>query len=157
MLLGKTRTQLWKINVEYNRVAFFGFGSYEEAKEVAEKYGLEICEFHKKDGDRVWRNRGHVYEAYDMKVQFANYIIFTTDDEEDFYEEEVKPFLEDFDSLEDLKKIIAYKEDILEKIQIAGDDELVLMNGNSGDYYDTVPRYVMSYYYDTHHYAIGVC
>lgn len=146
-----------KINDEYNRVAFVGFETFEEAEEVAEKYGLEICEFTKDDGDRVWRNRGHVYNPYDMKKKFANYIIFTTDDEEDFYENEIKEQLGDFDSLEDLKKFIEYKEGILEKIRLAGDDELVIVNGASGDYYDTVSRYTMSYYYDTHSYAIGVC
>ena len=138
--------------------ALIGFENFEQAKEIANKYPeVRITTFHKRDGWQLWeRNNNTTHEQLQNSASdFGDdYNQFTSEDAEDYFENEVKQFLEDFENFEDLNKFLKEREEVLDKIQLCGDNELVITY--QGRYYDTIEKESMSFYHDTHHYAIGI-
>lgn len=140
------------------KYALIGFETFEEAQEIANKYPeIRITTFHKRDGWQLWeRNNNTTYQSFLTSASDfgSDYNQFTSEDAVDYFENEVKPFLEDFENFEDLKKFLEEREEVLDKIQLLGDNELVITY--QGRYYDTIEKESMSFYHDTHHYAIGI-
>jgi len=138
--------------------ALIGLKNFEQVEEIANKYPeVRITTFHKRDGWQLWeRDNNTTYEALQNSASdFGDdYTQFTSEDAEDYFENEVKPFLEDFENFEDLNKFLKEREEVLDKIQLLDDNELVITY--QGRYYDTIEKKSMSFYHDTHHYAIGV-
>jgi hypothetical protein len=138
--------------------ALIGFQTFEQAQEIANKYPeVRITTFHKRDGWQLWeRNNDTAYEPLQNSASdFGDdYNQFTSEDVEDYFENEVKPFLEDFENFETLNEFLKEREEVLNKIQLLDDNELVITY--QGRYYDTIEKKSMSFYHDTHHYAIGI-
>lgn len=138
--------------------ALIGLKNFEQAQEIANKHPeVRITTFHKRDGCQLWeRNSNNTYEPLQNSASDfgADCNQFTSEDAEDFFENEVKQFLEDFENFEDLNKFLKESEEVLDKIQLCGDNELVITY--QGRYYDTIEKESMSFYHDTHHYAIGI-
>lgn len=142
--------------------ALKGFVTFEQAQEIAIKYDLSIESFYKKDGWNLWVRTGNwMYEPFqnscdnygDIYSQFEGRLS-TENWEGEFFESEVKPFLEEFDNFDDLKKFINDKEELLEEIGKADDDELVITQ--YGSYYETIKKESMYFYFDTKHSVIGL-
>ena len=138
--------------------ALIGFENFEQAKEIANKYHeFRITTFHKRDGWQLWeRNNNTTYEAFQSSASDCgdDYNQFTSENAVDYFENEVKPFLEDFENFETLNDFLKEREEVLDKIQILDDNELVITY--QGRYYDTIKQESMSFYHDTHSYQIGI-
>ena len=138
--------------------ALIGLKNIEQAKEIEDKYPeIRITTFHKRDGWQLWeRNNNTTYEALQNSASdFGDdYNQFASEDAVDYFENEVKPFLEDFEDFETLNEFLKEREEVLDKIQLLDDNELVITY--QGRYYDTIEKESMSFYHDTHHYAIGI-
>lgn len=138
--------------------ALKGFDDFEQAKEIAEKYDLSIECFTKKDGWQLWcrsgdwRHEPFKNSADDYGDNYMSYSSGT--DEKEFYKDEVKPFLNDFETFEELEKFIKDRKEIYEEIERADDDEIVITN--YGSYYETIKKESMYFYHDTNHYVIGL-
>lgn len=137
--------------------ALVGFETFEQAQEIADTYNLSIESFESKDGWRLWtRNNRTMYEPYNNSAEDYgdNYNDLWKMDEEEFYEAEVEPILENFDNLTDLKNFIKEKEEIFEEMEKMSDEEIIITH--EGRYYETIKKQSMSWSHDTRHYIIGL-
>jgi hypothetical protein len=137
--------------------AIIGFDSFEQAEELAKENGLSIEIFHKRDGWDMWYRTGcQAHEPFERSADEYgdDYREFSKKDLEGFYENEVQPFVSDFDDFDSLRCFLDKMEKIKDEIEDAEDDELVL--ACCGEYYSTIKKRTMSYTYDTNHYAIGL-
>ena len=71
-----------------------------------------------------------------------------------YFDNEVKPRLDDFDDIDSLKKFVDEQEIIMEELDLCNENEAVITY--CGDYYDTVKVKSIEWSHDTHHYVIGV-
>ncbi len=142
----------------YIKGALKGFDTFEQAEEIAQKYDLDIQEFHKRDGQQLWSRAGWANRAFQNSDSDYgdNYSSFNGGEisEEEFFESEVKPCLENFDNFEDLNGFLKQKEELFDNICCADIDELVITY--CGDYYETIKKESMYFYHDTKHYVIGL-
>lgn len=139
------------------RYAIIGFDTYEQAEELAKEYDLSIEIFTKRDGWKFWYRTGHeAWEPFQRSAEDYgdDYHQYTKADLEDFYENEVQPFVEEYDDFTSLRDFLDNMEDVKERIEDAEDDEIVITCGS--DYRETIKATTMAYEYDTHHYAIGL-
>ena len=137
--------------------AIIGFDSMEEADECAQKYGLSVEIFHKRDGWNLWYRTGNrAYEPFTRKVEEfgADYELFTAGGEEYYYEDEVRPFIDEFFNFEDVEKFLKERRQVYEEILLLKDNQAVLTY--QGLFCDVIKLHTMSYNCDTHNYAIGV-
>lgn len=137
--------------------AIIGFDTFEQAEKLAKETGLSIEAFKKCDGWDLWNRTG--CQMGDPFLRTADdfgddYLGYTKDDLDCFYENEVQPFVSDFDDFDSLRCFLDKMEKIKDEIENAEDDELVL--ACFGEYYSTIKKRTMSYTYDTNHYAIGL-
>lgn len=126
-------------------------------KKLAKEYGLDIETFTKRDGWNFWYRTGDkAWEPFKRSAEEYgdDYHEYSNEDLDDFYENEVQPFVADFDSFEQLRSFLSSMEHVQEEIENAEDDEIVIAR-NDG-YCETIKAKTMEYEYDTHHYAIGL-
>lgn len=136
--------------------AIIGFENWQQVEEIAQKYNLDIISFHRKDGWNWYEREDFVHEPFKISTSSYgdDYFSFTLEDAEDFYENEVKFALEDFDNIESLQKFINEKKELLDKIEALDEDEMVITC--EGRYYETIKKEMIEWDFDTHHYVIGV-
>ncbi|WP_289091536.1 hypothetical protein [uncultured Bacteroides sp.] len=137
--------------------ALIGFDTFEQAERIANEYGLSIELFTKNDGWQLYyRTNNRAYSAIVVSAEEYgdNYMSFTKSDYDDFYENEVKGMIGDFDSFDEVESFIENKKRVYEAIEDLEDDEMVLTY--QGEYYDTVKKYTMCHYYDTKTTVIGI-
>ncbi|MFC5046882.1 hypothetical protein ACFSTE_10915 [Aquimarina hainanensis] len=136
--------------------AIIGFENYEEAKKLSDRFpGLSIESFFKRDGWNFYkRTNQKCFEPFQNSEEDYgdNHNLFTTD--ENFYEDEIKPLLEEMGDLTSLKELISAKEEILEEIQALEEGEAVITY--EGRYFETIKTESMSFYNDTKTHVIGV-
>lgn len=139
------------------RGAIIGFSTFNEAKALAEKHNLRITTFYKKDGWQFYTRNGdttwsplHI-TASDYGDDYSR---FETSDRRYFFENEVKPFLEDMESFDDLRKFVSQKEKIFEKLENIDDGQFVITY--RGAYYETIDRELMEWSNDSQTWVIGV-
>lgn len=84
----------------------------------------------------------------------ADYELFTAGGEEYYYEDEVRPFIDDFFNFEDVEKFLKERRQVYEEILLLKDNQAVLTY--QGLFCDVIKLRTMSYNCDTHNYAIGV-
>lgn len=136
--------------------ALIGFEDYFNAQYVAIRYELKIQFFTKKTGWKLWYRTGETAHE-EMKLNAGNFnadeVIQTT--EEEFFNEEIKPRLNSFHTLDEVKTFIENMEEIWEELENADEvTEMVLTKERR--YYQTVDRQTMNYEHDTNHTAIGL-
>ena len=92
-------------NLKY---AYIGFETFEQAEEFANKFNMELAILDKHNGWQLWHRGNTAWEAFhiDSNDYGDNYCHFRASDAENFYEENVKPCLEEFDSFEGLEEFI---------------------------------------------------
>ena len=142
---------------QFIKKALIGFETYEQAEMVAKKYGLSIEYFTKRDGWKLYyRTNDKAYSAIEVTAdQYGDdYRSFTSADCDNYYENEVKGMVCEFDSFEEVESFLTMKKKIYEAIENLEDDEMVLTC--QGEYYDTVKQYTMCHFYDTKSTVIGL-
>lgn len=137
--------------------ALIGFDSFEDAERVANRYGLSIEIFTKRDGWELYYRTGNsAYSEIEVSAEDYgdDYRSFTLSDYEDFYLNEVQERISEFNNFDDVSKFLEAKKKIYEAIEDLEADEMVLTR--CGEYYDTVKIITMSHYYDTKTTVIGI-
>lgn len=141
-------------NLQY---ALIGFDNFEQAQQIADEYGLSIEIFHSRDGWQLWYRTGNwTFEAFEIdETDFGNnYLAFYASDLENYYEDEIKPLLGDFDNLETLRAFLDDSEEVMNEIERIDNDEVVITH--EGRYYLTTKKKGMIFSNDTKIKAIGV-
>lgn len=136
--------------------ALINFKNFQQAEEVAQKYGLIIKEFRKNDGWQLWyRCRGEMFEPFQRSIEDYgdNYTMWEDGDEEEYFGT-IKEQLTQCESMDEAQDILKNGKEVYEEIQCLDDDQAVITS--DGRYYETINKHCMGYYYDTHHYVIGV-
>lgn len=135
--------------------AVIGFDTFEEAESYAAENNMEVQMFYRRDGWQLWERKGAAYEAIKVKVEdFGDDChALTEQDQEDFYEEWVKPALDNCVSIDDVKQVIQDLEEVENKLLLIDETQVVIIRGNK--YEETLDKFVMEYTYDVHNYAIG--
>lgn len=86
-----------------------GFDSFEQAEKLAKEYGLSIEYFTKRDGWSLWFRLGRkAFEPFERSAEEYgdDYCGFSKEDLEDFYENEVLPFVSDFNDFASLRSFL---------------------------------------------------
>ena len=135
-----------------------GFESFQQAKEVANKYGGEVVSLHRRDGWELWQSQSPAWEAYDIEriyqEQEGCQIYDSGMTEEQFIEEEsVADMVADMDSIDAIAKYVAHIKELWQQIETLDDSQFLAVGNGWTEMHDKTG---MSYYDDTHHYAIGV-
>jgi len=136
--------------------AVVGFNTFDQAKELAEKYNLMIYSFHKRNGWSLWHRLNEVCEPYyNTSEDYGdNYDELCQISEEDFFEDQIKYELQELESIDEVEKFLKVKKELWEEVENLDDDEIIITY--LGSYYETVKKKSMSWYYDTHTYIIGL-
>ena len=136
--------------------AIVGFNSWEQAEELSKKTNLPLEIISKRDGWGYWRRNGktangplQIYESdYGENTEF-----FDSRHKENFYQNEVEPFLDGIEE-EDRQEFIDNMRVIEEKLSTCeGDDAVVAMNGK---YVFTINTRPMYFQIDSKTYAIAL-
>lgn len=139
------------------KYAIIGFSDFQEAQSIAEKYGLRITTFFKKEGWQLWqRDKNTTFKPMHITSENYgdNYKHFYCSDYRTFFEDEVKPRLENFDDFDSLEKFVLNQREILDKIDSIDDSQLVITRNL--EYYETIDIQSMSWNHDGNYYEIGV-
>ncbi len=139
------------------RKAIIGFESYEQAEELAEKYGLEIEMFEKRDGWDLWARRDRIFNAFDMAFIYVEecYDFYKKISFEDFCKrEDVHGQLKECEDFDEMQARLESFKDLFEEIESLKEGE-ILIKDNDGNTFVS-KEYSMQYSYDTHNYAIGL-
>lgn len=136
--------------------ALIGFETFEQAEKFAQEHGLDIWMFHKRDGWELWERVQSVYEPMSISREDYgdDYNMFKADELENYFEDNVKPCLEIFDNIDDLRDFLDEQEIIMRELGKLNDDEAVITY--CGTYYETIKLHPMELKHDTHNYVIGV-
>ena len=138
--------------------AIIGFDNFDQAQEIANENDLSIEVFTKKDGWQLWYRTGNsAYKEFEIDSSFygEDYLELEAGmDEEDFFNEEIEPFILDCNNFDELDKFIENKKEIFGAIQAAAKNEVVLVH--NGYYFETIKTTSMEFYHDTNHSAIGL-
>lgn len=137
--------------------AVIGFDTFEEADKLAKENGLSIEVFTKRDGWNLWYRTGNkAWAPFERSAEeFGdNYRLYSKEDLEDFYENEVQPNVDGFDDFASLRAFLDNMEEVCDEIEVSDNDEFIL--ASFGKYCGTIKKTTMAYCYDTHHYAIGL-
>ena len=136
--------------------ALVGFETFEKAKKFAQEHGFDIWMFHKRDGWELWDRVQSVYEPMSISCEDYgdDYSIYKADELENYFEDVVKPSLEIFDNIEDLRDFLDEQEIIMRELGKLNDDEAVITY--CGTFYETIKLHPMEWKHDTHSYMIGV-
>lgn len=139
------------------RGAIIGFDTFQEAERLAEQHGLCIRTFFKRDGWLLYqRESGCTYRPLHITASDYgdDYSQLDASDCRCFFENEVKPFLEDMESFEDLKNFVEKKEKLFEELECIDDGQIVITR--YGCYYETIDRELMEWSNDSKTWVIGI-
>lgn len=143
--------------LENTKQAIVGFEDFQEAEEFAKKYGLRITIFFKKDGWNLYvRNSNTITSAMNITAEDygENYYQYEKGQEENFFEDEVKPKLNNFSDIYELAKFVEYSRDTYYEIGWLSNDEILIML--DGKRYDIIEKDSMSWQHDGKEWIIGV-
>ena len=136
--------------------ALIGFENFEQAEQLAEKYDLSIEIFKKRDGWQLWHREGKAWGPIEPSEEDYgdDYMTFSNEDYEYFYENEVNPFISEFDNFEAVQDFLDKKRKIYNAIEDLDDNEMVLTC--QGEYCEVIPKKTMIHSYDSKTFAIGL-
>lgn len=133
-----------------------GFKDWEEVENFAREHDLPKCTFHKRDGWHNYERHGRTHEP--LRISASEYGIdyneYSSDDYEDYFDEQVKPFLADFEDFDSLQSFIDKQKEIYEELSTIDESQLVITC--DGGYYETIDKEAIEWSHDTHSWVIGV-
>lgn len=140
------------------KYAIIGFETFDEAQELADRYGLTVREFTKRDGWQLWVRGGRMFGEYDYEEVWRNELnadieVYKPGDENEVLEE-LKYFLGCCDRLDSMRCFIDNAERVLDELNKCEDNQFVVTN--CGEFEGAYDCKVMSYAYDSSRYAIGI-
>jgi hypothetical protein len=130
--------------------------NFEEVKTLAEEENKKIILLHRRDGWDLWESKGPVFNAIQVSASdFGdNYSEIYYQSESEFFENEVKPFIEDFANFEEINNFLAMKNKLFEEIDLLEDNEVVITH--EGKYFETYKQECLSFSHDTHNFIIAL-
>lgn len=136
--------------------ALIGFETFEEAEDFAQEHNLDVWLFHKRGGWQLWERKNLAYEPMTITPDDYgdDYNMFTPDELDDYYDNEVKPCLYNFDDFDSLKTFVDEQESIMDELERCNENEAVITYCN--EYYDTIKVKSMEWGHGIHKYIIGV-
>lgn len=137
--------------------AIIGFESYEEAEKLAEKYGLEIEMFERRDGWDLWARRERILNAFDMANIYVEegYDFYKVMSFEEFCErEDVQGSLKECEDFDEMQARLESFKGIFEEIEDLKEGEILIKDNYNNTFVSK--EYTMAYSYDSHQYAIGL-
>lgn len=152
----ETTTSYYGYPKELKR-AIIGFDTFEEAESLAERHDLKITKFFKKEGWQLWcRDGSRCFHPLRIRSEDYgdDYRHHHCSDDRTFFEDEVKPCLDNFDDLDSLEKFLRDKRKLLEEIESIDDSQLVI--SYMGRYCETIDMESMEWRHDGRTYTIGV-
>lgn len=137
--------------------ALVGFDSFEDAQDVANKYGLRITTFTKRQGNRLWtRNENTTYHPLRITADDygSDFKAYGTYNARYYFDDEVKPCLNDFDSIDELESFIQEQREIIDALDNIDDEQLIIIHDHK--LYDRIDTNMMEWSHDGKNYIIGV-
>ena len=136
--------------------ALIGFDTFEEAESCAEKYGLKLDEFMKKDGWNLWC-RGNCIPSEELTITEDDYgddywMVGPTDREE--YINRMKEDIQDAAEFEDIENIVSNAKEVLDEMEDLEDNENLVLYGLK--FYEKVRVNTMRKTVDNRTYALGL-
>ena len=138
-----------------------GFEYFQDAEKLAEKYGLSIEFFLKKDGWQLWErtnNQAHEPMKNSSEDYGDNYSEHFKMTESEFIKNEVaetlKSIIDDGADFDTIDEFISDRRKLYEEIEKMEEDEIIITC--QGEYYDTIKRQSMYFAHDTKHITIGL-
>lgn len=135
----------------------FNYDEWKYAESIADKYGLRITTLHKRDGWQLWeRNGDTTIEPLKPTEEWYgdNYRLYEGEDTDTWFEDVVKPHLDNMMNWADLEDYFEEAKQVYEKIMLADDTEWVVTRDDL--YYETISKESMSWSHDTHNYVIAL-
>ena len=136
--------------------AIIGFENYDEAAALAREHNLNIMQLHKRAGWQMYERQDVVFEPLKPTAEWYgdDYHFFREDDREDYFENEVSPFLEGFSSFDGVQTFLNDQREIYDQLQTIDESRVVVTC--IGRYYETIDRESMAWAFDSNEYVIGV-
>lgn len=167
LLASQEGLELIETTSEYNgyprniQKALIGFQSFNQAKELAEKYGLNIEEFRRKDGWDLWHRTGNtMWDAFNISEEIFgdNYFIFEKGQQKNLFQEWVYPRMADITDMDEAEELISQFRELYNELDMLEDGDAVLVENtpNGIEIKENITLRPMEYYNDTRSYAIGV-
>ena len=140
-------------NVGY---ALIGFETFDEAESCAEKYGLNLDEFMKKDGWDLWC-RCSCIPSEELTITADDYgddywMVGPNDREE--YINRMKEDIQDATDFETIEDIVSKAKEVLDEMEDLDDNENLVLYGLK--FYEKVPVHTMRKTVDTRTYVLGL-
>lgn len=139
------------------KVAIIGMDTWDEAVRIANEHGLDIEIIESRDGWQLWHrcnNTAYHPMHIDSKDYGDDYNHYDGGDADWYFENEVKPFASECESIYDLEKFVDMHMEVMNEITDAREDQWVITR--CGEYYDTIDKELMRWSYDTHNYEIAL-
>lgn len=134
--------------------------TWDELEKIADRYGVEIVELHRRDGWQLWECRGTAFGLFD----FADYQDNHDDnfkwvdswkafaqDMREFAQENLRDYEHDEEADARLEELV----DEVEQKEPLGSNEIISWRYNDYDRYEVQDRMVDHFSYDTHNYALA--
>ena len=137
--------------------AIIGFDNFEEAEKFAKENKLDIIRVERANGSDLWTRRGTAYKELERDgSEFGDdWMVYNplSFDAQEFFADTVKDVVTDMETLDDAIECFNKFREIINAIENADDDELVLSDGSN---IETITTNCMQYSYDSRSYAIAV-
>lgn len=142
--------------------AVVGFDTFDEAQEVADKYGLTVVKLHRRDGWQLWYNDGQ--KMYDsdrptLEPEDMGYRTMYQPDDSERVVEDLKTAIAGLDDIECIFNLTQSRKEIIEELDAMGNDEAIFTDHDSETptEWEKVNIHPTEWEYDTHHYCVAVC
>ena len=139
------------------QTAIIGFDNFAEAEKFAKAHHLDIIHVERAHGSDLWTRRGEAYKEIERDgSEFGDdWMAYSplSFDAQEFFADVVKDIINDMETLDDAIECLNNFKKLIDAIESADDDELVLSDGSN---IETIQKHCMQYSYDSHEYAIAV-
>lgn len=127
-----------------------GFGSFENAEQIAKEHGLTLIWIDKRDGWQLWHRGDTAYEPMSIsESDFGDDYSFENNADEvmDMARERISDMCDDGASFDDIREYMDKVEKVTDAIDDLEDDQTVVTY--CGEYYDTINLHPIYFSYDT--------
>lgn len=139
------------------QTAIIGFKDFAEAEQFAKLHHLDIIIVYRADGSNLWTRRGTAYKELERDgSEFGDdWMAYSplSFDTQEFFADNIKDVVTDMETLDDAIECLNKYKELIDAIESAADDEIVLSDGSN---IETIKTHCMRYSYDSRTYAIAV-